>query len=110
MLPEVVQYRGHLMDLLHDPEMVALIQAAPEAMGRPLRSLCRLLGLRPPPILAIPPRAAPAAKPPAATPLAATTLAADPSAPAAKPPPVPPRVRSAPAPAPIPATMQRKPA
>jgi hypothetical protein len=65
MMPEVVQYRGHLDHLLRDPEMVALITAAPEALGRPLRSLCRLLGLPPPPILAKPPRAAPAAKPPA---------------------------------------------
>ena len=70
MLPEVVHYRGHLLDLLQDPEMAALIQAAPEAMGRPLRSLCRLLGLRPPPVLARPktPRAAPAAKPTASPP------------------------------------------
>ena len=70
MLPEVVHFRGHLLDLLQDPEMVALITSAPEAMGRPLRSLCRLLGLRPPPVLARPktPRAAPAAKPTASPP------------------------------------------
>ena len=69
LLPEVVHFRGHLDHLLHDAEVVALITAAPDALGRPLRSLCRMLGLPLPPILAPirekPPRAAPAAKLPA---------------------------------------------
>ena len=94
-LPETVHFRGFLDEMLRDPEMVALIQAAPDALGRPLRSLCRIIGLRPPPILASPPRAAPAPRkaPPART--------------AAKPqtPPAPPRFRAAPAPANTPAIV-----
>jgi hypothetical protein len=59
-MPEAVGYRGQLEHLLRDPDMAALIAAAPEPMGRALRPLCRMLGLPPPPILA-PPRPAPAA-------------------------------------------------
>ena len=63
--------------LLPDPEMAALIQAAPDAMRRPLRSLCWMLAIKPPPILARPrrprrpkvtPAPAPAAKPKARRP------------------------------------------
>ena len=52
LLPEAPAYRSQLEHLLRDAEMAALLQAAPEALGRPLRSLCRMLGLRPPPIVA----------------------------------------------------------
>ena len=103
-LPETVHFRGFLDQFLRDPEMVALIQSAPDALGRPLRSLCRMIGLRPPPILARPPRAAPAPAPapPAKLPKNPPT------------PPAPPRFRAAPAPAKspaiVPALRRRKPA
>jgi hypothetical protein len=64
LVPEAVQYRGQLENLLLDPEMAALLAAAPGAMRRPLRSLCRMLGLEPPAILAPPPRARPRTRPP----------------------------------------------
>ena len=49
--------RNHLEQVLRDdPEMAALIQAAPEAMRRSLRSLCWMLALKAPPILARPRR------------------------------------------------------
>ena len=38
-----------LQHLLSDPEMVALIAAAPRQMGRVLRPLCWMLGIKPPP-------------------------------------------------------------
>jgi hypothetical protein len=76
LVPEAVGYRGQLENLLRDPEMAALMAAAPAPMGRALRPLCRMLGLEPPPILApperkprpTPPRPAPPPTPPAAGP------------------------------------------
>ena len=59
LVPEAVGYRSQLEHLLREPEMAALLAAAPTAMRRPLRSLCRMLGLSPPPILALPPRPKP---------------------------------------------------
>ena len=70
LVPEAVGYRSQLENLLRDPEMAALLAAAPTAMRRPLRSLCRMLGLSPPPVLPLPPRPKP---PPAPSP--ATTAA-----------------------------------
>ena len=64
LVPEAVQYRGQLEILLQDPEMAALLAAAPGAMARPLRSLCRMLGLTPPEILAPPPAVRPRIRPP----------------------------------------------
>jgi len=46
---------GRLETLLHDPELKAFVQAAPQA-GRLLRPLCRALGLHPPDWLMLPPR------------------------------------------------------
>ena len=105
-LPETVHFRGFLDEMLRDPEMEALIQSAPDALGRPLRSLCRMIGLRPPPILARPPRAAPAPRqaPPARTP---ETPPAKPPAPRHKPPAAP---RFRPAPAAVPARASPRPA
>jgi len=54
LVPEAVQSAGQLDNLLRDPQMVALMQAAPGPAGRALRPLCRMLGLRPPEILALP--------------------------------------------------------
>jgi hypothetical protein len=76
LVPESVGYRSQLEHLLRDAEMVALLAAAPAAMARPLRSLCWMLRVSPPPILApvpalpqlAPPQAAPAAAPPASPP------------------------------------------
>ena len=70
LVPQAVGYCSQLEHLLRDPEMAALLTAAPTAMRRPIRSLCRMLGLSPPPILALPPRPKP---PPAPSP--ATTAA-----------------------------------
>ena len=39
MLPEAVQYRAQLDHLMRDPEMLALLEAAPAPMARVLRPL-----------------------------------------------------------------------
>ncbi len=54
-LPDLAPHRGMLANLLGQPETVALIEAAPEPMGRLFRPLCRMLGL-PPPALLVRPR------------------------------------------------------
>jgi hypothetical protein len=73
LVPETAAFGSQLQLLFADPEMAALMAAAPAAMRRPLRSLCRMLGVAPPPVLALPakpraprkpPRAAPQAPPP----------------------------------------------
>ena len=61
MLPEAVQYRAQLDHLMRDPEMLALLEAAPAPMARVLRPLCWSLRLSPPPVLA---RPRPAGRPP----------------------------------------------
>jgi len=63
LVPEAASGASQLQHLLTEPEMAALIEAAPQA-GRLLRPLCRMLGVAPPPALALPARrAAPAAPP-----------------------------------------------
>ena len=85
LVPEAVGYRAQLEHLLRDPEMTALIAAAPAPMARALRPLLWMLRLTPPPIL--PPRQG--------------TIAARPKAPRPSPPrPSPP---SSPRPARVPA-------
>jgi len=64
LVPEAAGYRSQLERLLRDPEMVALIEAAPKSLGRPLRSLCHMLALRPPELLAPPKRPRPPRKEP----------------------------------------------
>jgi hypothetical protein len=73
LVPEAAQYRSQLEHLLQDPEMAELLAAAPAALARPLRSLCWMLRLPPPPVLASPrptsprpasPQAAAAPQPP----------------------------------------------
>jgi hypothetical protein len=49
-------HRNMIERMLGDPEIKALLEAAPAAMGRPIRSLCWMLGIDPPAILARPPR------------------------------------------------------
>ena len=77
LAPGAVGSRSQLQNLLRDPEVAALIAAAPTSLGRPHRSLCWMLGLRPPEIFPLPatPRK-PRQKPPPA-----------PKAPAPEPPP-----------------------
>ena len=58
LLPDANGYRAQLECLFRDPAMVALLEAAPKSLGRPLRSLCHMLGLPPPDILAAPRRPA----------------------------------------------------
>jgi hypothetical protein len=95
LLPETASYGSQLQFLLADPAMAALLAAAPASLRRPVRSLCHMLGVAPPailaPILALPARTPPPAPPPAP---AARRPAAKPL-PARPPPP-----RPAPAPAP----------
>ena len=57
-------YTRHLQNLLADPEMVALIQQAPQAMSRVLRPLCWMLGVKPDPALLPPRQRTKRAKPP----------------------------------------------
>ena len=52
----VVGPRSQLATLLQDPGMAAVMEAAPGALRRPLRSLCWMLRVTPPPILANPRR------------------------------------------------------
>jgi hypothetical protein len=63
LVPEAAASASHLRLLLADPEMAALLAAAPSALARPLRSLCRMLDVAPPSILPRPP-ARPSAKAP----------------------------------------------
>jgi hypothetical protein len=59
MVPEAAASASQLRILLADPEMAALLAAAPASAGRPIRSLCRMLGVEIPPILAPPPSTRP---------------------------------------------------
>jgi len=54
LVPEAACSASQLQHLLEDPQVAALIEAAPP-MGRLLRPLCRMLGVRPPPGLTPPP-------------------------------------------------------
>ena len=64
LVPEAAASACQLRSLLTDPEVLALLAAAPATMLRPLRSLCRMLDVEPP----IPPPPRPARpKKPAAT-------------------------------------------
>jgi hypothetical protein len=68
LLPDVApNLAGNLYALLTDPATVAVIEAAPGPLIRPLRSFCHMLALDPPPVLAIPrrPRPPPAPAQPA---------------------------------------------
>ena len=56
-------HRGWVENLLRDPEMVALMTAAPAPMARLLRPLCWMLRIDPPAVLALPKRPRPP-KPP----------------------------------------------
>jgi hypothetical protein len=79
--------RGLVESLLHRPDMVALITAAPTTLIPPLRSLCWALDFKPPPILARPRRERPPAE-------SAPPPPAEPSDPArARPPQAPPPAR-----------------
>jgi len=68
LVPDAIAFGAQLEDLFRDPAMTALMQAAPASLGRPLRSLCRMLGAPTPPILAAPIRLAAQSATPQATP------------------------------------------
>ena len=81
LLPEAAQHRSHLLALFQEPEMLALIAAAPAPMARLLRPLFWMLKLQPPPVLAnyrrragTPPPAAAAYRPPPPAPAPPNTL------------------------------------
>ena len=57
LVPETAQLTGQLRHLLADPEMTALLATTPE-LGRILRPLCHMLGIR------LTPATSPAAQPP----------------------------------------------
>jgi hypothetical protein len=59
LVPNAVGSRSQLQYLFRDPAMAELMAAAPTSLGRPLRSLCHMLGLKPPPIVAAPARPRP---------------------------------------------------
>jgi hypothetical protein len=61
LAPEAACFGGQLRHLLSDPEITALLSAAP-AMGRVLRPLCRMLGVELGPDL-LPPLSRPAGSP-----------------------------------------------
>ena len=75
LAPQVPFFRGHVEALLKEPDTVALLATAPTTLGRPIRSLCWSLRLKPPPILARP-RRPPKPKPPSAAAPAAERPAA----------------------------------
>jgi hypothetical protein len=79
LVPDAAGYRSQLEHLLHDPDMAALLAAAPASLRRPVRSICWMLAIPPPPVLA-PPRKP--RKPRPETPAAA----ADPPKPRPQPP------------------------
>ncbi len=60
LVPEARVFGSQLRHLLADPEMAAMLAAAP-GMGRLLRPLCRMLGVEPMPELLARPTAAPIA-------------------------------------------------
>ncbi len=92
LVPDAIGYRGQLEHLLRDPEMAALLEAAPVPMAKALRPLCRMLGLTPPPVLAKPPSTRPGPRTPPAP--ATETDGGEAVRPAAKPKATaPPRVR-----------------
>ena len=55
LVPGAVVFGGQLDSLLRDPEMAALLAAAPVSLRRPIRSLCWMLRVEPPDILPRPP-------------------------------------------------------
>jgi hypothetical protein len=67
-VPDAIGHRAQLENLFSDPEMAALIAAAPAPMARTLRPLCRMLGLAPPKILAPPQKPRPRRAAPVAAP------------------------------------------
>jgi hypothetical protein len=69
LVPDAVGYRAHLERLLAAPEMAELLAAAPASLRRPVRSLCWMLAISPPPVLAKPakPRKPRQEAPPAAS-------------------------------------------
>jgi len=93
LVPQASGYGSQLQHLLAEPEMAALIEAAPQ-MRRLLRPLCRMLGVRPPPAPRPPPPAPAAVRPPAVRPPAAPVHPPE-STPSAPPGPAP--VRAPPA-------------
>lgn len=66
-IPAAAPCAGMTEALLHDPELPPFLAAAPQA-GRILRPLCRMLGLKPPACLRLPPRPRPPARPAAPKP------------------------------------------
>ena len=64
LVPETAAAAWQLRSLLADPEIAALLAAAPGQMSRPLRSLCRMLDVEPP----LPPPPRPARPKPQAAP------------------------------------------
>jgi hypothetical protein len=99
LLPEVAAYGSQLQFLLADPAMVTLLANAPTTLHRPLRSLCRMLGVAPPPLPAPLPETLPVLAPPPSPPLG-ERRAASPARPHRPPPDADPYTEGPPLPAP----------
>jgi hypothetical protein len=97
LVPGVAGHRSQLEHLLRDAETAALLAAAP-ALARPLRSLCWMLRVTPPPIP--PPIPAPIAASPQPAPPPLTAAQASPPRPPPPPSPAPRRTAFAPLPPP----------
>jgi hypothetical protein len=52
LIPEMSGRNGHFQELVGDPDMVAIIEAGPEALRRSLRTIGRMFGAQPFPVLA----------------------------------------------------------
>jgi len=59
LVPAAVVFRGQLETLLRDPGMAELLAVAPVSLRRPIRSLCWMLRVDPPDILALPKKSRP---------------------------------------------------
>jgi hypothetical protein len=106
LMPQAQQARASLLIMLEQPETIALIQAAPIPLIRPLRSLCWALRLAPPPVLARARRAAPPAPVP---PAAAAPEPLPPAPPSGRPSPRPRRSPARAARASVPPSIPRPP-
>ena len=69
LVPETASGASQLRHFLAEPDVASLLAEAPQ-LGRILRPLCRMLGIRPPPALRPPPDLRPPAPPPDAAPCA----------------------------------------
>jgi hypothetical protein len=78
LIPEMSAHNGGFRDLLRDPDMIAIIEAGPEALRRSLRTMGRMFGPTRYPILARRRKPAPPKPPPPKPPSAQAASARPP--------------------------------